>query len=473
MDSLLNRIPSLLLFECTAAAVYLRGAKLSPGLSIFAALLIVTAQIFAGEEKWSLNKFLIFLMLLALTGLFSWNIMVRLERPDDLPRAVDGAFTVTERRAVSGNFLLLLKDEQDRTWLADATGGLEEAREGDRYALEASVAPLRESSFRSAFSPLKYWRSRGVRGQLRRIKAPRPLKRVFSRHTLRQALRVRIDRLPPGSRALTAAVLLGDRDANLSEDYRRWGISHILAVSGWHVGLAVAAGCFFFGAGRRGVILCSLLLWGYCLLSGAAASALRASLMIQTAMMGLLRGERANALNSIGVAGMVLLLLNPWTFYDTGWQLSMLAAVTVTALSGCGGGFFALLICPAVWVISSPIAAPMAGGIAFSSLPVNMMASAFFAFLLCFVLLASLPSLLGLNGLYFSLPAEMLLQFWGKVADQWVEWLPAALPVNYFPLWFCGGLLFFITSTALRLSVKRRLAITAVGGLGAALFARF
>ena len=102
-----------------------------------------------------------------------------------------------------------------------------------------------------------------------------------------------------------------------------------------------------------------------------------------------------------------------------------------------------------------------------------MMASAFFAFLLCFVLLASLPSLLGLNGLYFSLPAEMLLQFWGKVADQWVEWLPAALPVNYFPLWFCGGLLFFITSTALRLSVKRRLAITAVGGLGAALFARF
>lgn len=87
MDSLLNRIPSLLLFECTAAAVYLRGAKLSPGLSIFAALLIVAAQIFAGEEKWSLNKFLIFLMLLALTGLFSWNIMVRLERPDDLPRA--------------------------------------------------------------------------------------------------------------------------------------------------------------------------------------------------------------------------------------------------------------------------------------------------------------------------------------------------------------------------------------------------
>ncbi|MGI6075761.1 MAG: ComEC/Rec2 family competence protein [Pyramidobacter sp.] len=471
MDSLLNRIPSLLLFVGTAAAVYLRGAGLPMGLAVFAAFLIVAAQICVGEEKWDLFKFQILLILMALTGLFSWNVSARLARPADLPSAVSGIFTVAERRVVAENSLLLLKDERGRTWLADADGDLEEAREGDRCALEASVAPLRESSLRSTFSPLKYWRSRSVSGQLRRIKAVRPLKPAFSLHTLRQALRERIDRLPPQSRALTAAVLLGDRDANLREDYRRWGISHILAVSGWHVGLAVAAGCLLFGAGRRSVLLCSALLWGYCLLSGAAASALRASLMIQTAMIGLLQGDRANALNSIGVAGIVMLLWNPWTFYDLGWQLSMLAAVVVTALNGCGRDFCALLVCPALWAVSSPIAAPMSGGIFFSALPINMMASAFFAFILCFVLLSAMPSLLGLSAQYFSLPAELLLRFWAKVADQWVEWLPAALPVNSFPLWFCGGLLFFIVSAALKFSIKRRLVLTVIGCLCAALFA--
>ncbi len=351
-----------------------------------------------GEEKWDLFKFQILLILMALTGLFSWNVSARLARPADLPSAVSGIFTVAERRVVAENSLLLLKDERGRTWLADADGDLEEAREGDRCALEASVAPLRE-------------------------------------------------------------------------DYRRWGISHILAVSGWHVGLAVAAGCLLFGAGRRSVLLCSALLWGYCLLSGAAASALRASLMIQTAMIGLLQGDRANALNSIGVAGIVMLLWNPWTFYDLGWQLSMLAAVVVTALNGCGRDFCALLVCPALWAVSSPIAAPMSGGIFFSALPINMMASAFFAFILCFVLLSAMPSLLGLSAQYFSLPAELLLRFWAKVADQWVEWLPAALPVNSFPLWFCGGLLFFIVSAALKFSIKRRLVLTVIGCLCAALFA--
>lgn len=76
-------------------------------------------------------------------------------------------------------------------------------------------------------------------------------------------------------------MLLGDRQDDTAEEHRRWGTSHLLAVSGWHVGLLLTLCLSLWGGSPFGMGVASLFLWFYVLFSGASASALWAALMVQ------------------------------------------------------------------------------------------------------------------------------------------------------------------------------------------------
>ncbi len=405
MNSLLNQIPALLLLQSALIFLFAYDRGFPLWLSVLIPEMILVGEILLGESRWERRKLCFAVLLTGLAFVLPFVFLRRMTDEKTLPREVSGNFIVAERRSWGDGELLRLKDRDGNGWIVRAKEKLDKAREGERYALEARVVPFpRDEERNGSFSPRRYWHSRGVLGELRNLKKVGRLKDSFSFYALRQRLRDRIARLPENSRALVAAVLLGDRDANLREDFRRWGMSHFLAVSGWHVGLALMLGCFLFGSKRRGLPLCSLLLWGYCFLSGASMSALRAALMTQIGIIGLYTGGRARALNSVGAAGLVMLLWNPWTAFDVGWQLSVLSAAAVTALVRCARTLGVILAAPLLWFLTSPLAAPLARGIYFSSLPLNAMASILFAFLLGFVLLGSLPTLSALNRYYFSLP---------------------------------------------------------------------
>ena len=464
MSSLLNNAPALLVLEALVLAVMCRGVGLSLFLSVAFSKLIVLAQIFIAEGRWSARRVLFVLFLCALCAFGAVSVTERLETREALPPSILDDFTVLERRRWGETHLLVLQDARGANWISVAKGALSGGDEGDRFRISAAVRALRENSARSSFSPYRYWKARGVQGELRDLREIRLLSGKLSIHTIRHSLRERIRTLPPVCRALTSAVLLGDRESGISEDFRRWGISHFLAVSGWHVSFALVLAALLMKRKRFLFVLASLFLWGYCAVSGMSVSAVRASIMLQIGLLGAAFGTGSSGLNSVGSAGVIMLLYNPWVCYDPGWQLSVLAAAAAVSLRHFKSVWSSLMLSPLMWFIASPLVAPNAGGIFLSSLPVNAMATALFSFVLLFVVLGSLPLLLGIKFFFPALCAQNLFKVWAQAADQWVRWLPLALPVNFFPAWLCGGTFYLLLTLSMKIARWRSFLLALTGG---------
>lgn len=156
---------------------------------------------------------------------------------------------------------------------------------------------------------------------------------------LRRTLQDRFDALFPNHAPLLRALLLGDRSAVSDADAEAFsdaGIMHLLAVSGLHVSaLAIAVTML-------GTLLCIprrvmfpivvLLLAGYALLCGGSPSVVRAALMYAVMLGGRLAGRPNDLLTRLGLAGVLLLAVNPLYLWQTGFLLSFGAVAGLAAL---------------------------------------------------------------------------------------------------------------------------------------------
>ena len=134
-------------------------------------------------------------------------------------------------------------------------------------------------------------------------------------------------------------MLLGKR-GRLTDDtvaeFRSTGTSHLLAISGLHVGsmvimgLALASGVF--GKRRSAYLLFPLaLIWIYVLISCAPPSAIRAAIMgtVYLAALGLGR-PRSIILPALALSAAAMAALNPQVLQQTSFQLSFGAMAGIT-----------------------------------------------------------------------------------------------------------------------------------------------
>lgn len=140
------------------------------------------------------------------------------------------------------------------------------------------------------------------------------------------------------TRAMLQALVLGDRsdlDETQEVQFQRTGLTHLLAVSGLHVTLI---GMLLFqllrpilGRFRRfswrqieaiRLIVTMAILLVFLLITGAGASVARAVLMAGLLLWGIIAQRKTSGFNSLGVAAVLLLLWNPNTLFDVGFQLS-------------------------------------------------------------------------------------------------------------------------------------------------------
>lgn len=139
--------------------------------------------------------------------------------------------------------------------------------------------------------------------------------------------------------AIIAAVSLGYKE-EISEElraaYSSSGASHILAVSGLHVGIMCSFLFSLFqfllnGKKRRWIIevIVIVVMWGYSIVIGLPLSITRAMIMFTFISLCKCFGRENSSLNSLGYAALFILLVQPSGVYDISFQLSFMAVLFI------------------------------------------------------------------------------------------------------------------------------------------------
>lgn len=153
---------------------------------------------------------------------------------------------------------------------------------------------------------------------------------------IRQAVRQRINQNFSGdSRAMLNGIILGDDSAMSNELYNAFkacGILHITAVSGMHIGVLCSAiiTVFMLFMKRRSAYLAALFpILLVVAVTGFCPSGVRAGLMCAIAFISYVFLKKSDGLNSLGIAVVIMLFINPFYVCDLGFGLSCLATAGV------------------------------------------------------------------------------------------------------------------------------------------------
>ena len=155
-------------------------------------------------------------------------------------------------------------------------------------------------------------------------------------HTLyalrKKAQRVILQSIHEPEASLLSGILLGlERGipADLMEDFRRTGTSHIIAISGFNIAVLVGFLNGLLGrlVGRRAWPFILIGVGAYTLLVGADATVVRAAIMGGLYVLAGAVGRTTYALVSLGFAALFMSAFNPFVLWDVGFQLSFAATL--------------------------------------------------------------------------------------------------------------------------------------------------
>ena len=157
---------------------------------------------------------------------------------------------------------------------------------------------------------------------------------------VRASIREAVAPLAPKPRALVPALVDGDDGRlprSVQDDFRTAGLTHLLAVSGTNLTLIVGFVLLvarWAGVRARGLVVVGLAgVVGFVLLARGEPSVLRAAVMGSVALLGMGTHGRRRGFRALGVAVLVLVLLDPWLARSVGFALSVSATAGILVLA--------------------------------------------------------------------------------------------------------------------------------------------
>lgn len=345
---------------------------------------------------------------------------------------------------------------------------LADAENGHRYLIEfkknadvvdgmvmrirARVSPFSPPNGERDFNAERYWKSRGAVATLRAWKTVVTAQNE-GLYPLRKWIKRGAENLPKRLRGYILASFLGVRDPELEKEHRVAGTVHLLAISGFHVGLVFALVWLVTKSMPGKFYIISFIVWFYVVLAGASVSAVRAALMLQVALWGRIIGRPSSALNTVCVAGLAMLLWNPWIFWDVGWRLSVVAVLTLISIGKHFKGIYsrAFLGSLGVWLATAPIIAWNFDAVPLAGIITNIFALPFFGVMLPLGIAFSIPTFLGFSwGWNVALLPEAIFVLWEVISYFCVRLIPWQVTYSHVlgivSLWGLIGLMCFASS---------------------------
>ena len=135
--------------------------------------------------------------------------------------------------------------------------------------------------------------------------------------------------------AVVAAMALGDKSAltqELKEVYSVTGASHVLALSGLHLGIIYTLLSLFVFR-RRWQVLSQMVIilsvWAFVFLVGMSTSVVRSAVMLSIyALLSLGHRDRMSV-NTLAFTAIVMLMVSPMSLFDVGFQMSYMAVLSI------------------------------------------------------------------------------------------------------------------------------------------------
>lgn len=179
--------------------------------------------------------------------------------------------------------------------------------------------------------------------------------------------------LPQKEASIIDTLLLGNKaalDTALKNSFSISGAAHIAVVSGMHLSVisSMVFSLLYFITGKRrlsgGLSIIAVIC--FMLISGFSLSVIRAGIMCIVMLSGCLFSRKADSLNSLGFAVLLITLFSPLSILDVGFQLSVVSTLGIITLvpyivDSCKRYFRSrlavkLLITPVVMSLSACIA---------------------------------------------------------------------------------------------------------------------
>ncbi len=149
------------------------------------------------------------------------------------------------------------------------------------------------------------------------------------RHSLQRAIYA--SSLSEPAQNFVIATLLGNSRFISSETRAQWaaaGLSHVLALSGLHIGIIMVIVWFFLfpldylGLRRVRLVITIAVMALYATFTGLSPSVVRATVMMVVVLLGLIFYRKSISLNTLATAALVILIFSPSSLKSIGFQLS-------------------------------------------------------------------------------------------------------------------------------------------------------
>ena len=221
---------------------------------------------------------------------------------------------------------------------------------GDRIFFEARVENPRNAGNPAEFDVEHYMYVQGVTGRVylpidgwRRL-GEGTLTLSMRALKLRDAVLAVYDSLHFGKDelAVLSALTVGEKRAlsrDLRDTYSTVGASHILALSGMHLGILYMILTLLLPARAVGVsrfvreLLVLLTLWAFAFVAGLSPSVVRAAILFSLMSLGRLLRRDTNSMNSLAFAALLMLVVSPRLLFDISFQLSFSAVAAILLLN--------------------------------------------------------------------------------------------------------------------------------------------